>query len=196
MRSPIRGGILAGTYLGLLATIGLVAHPAVAVQAGLLSAMFAALLGSAAGRPGSGLVRLVLRCAAAGALGAFAMVGLSVLVGVEGAIVLALAGAAVAGWWLWQRQWRWPGLPEAAAAAAELTGRNGLAALSNDQLGREWRRSHASLIRAGCLGEYSRIYALRRRQLDEMERRDPEGFDRWIFGGGWVTCDTAPFLDE
>lgn len=42
--------------------------------------------------------------------------------------------------------------------------------------------------------ELDRVSELRRRQLDEMERRDPVGFRRWVGSGTWVTGDSAPFL--
>jgi hypothetical protein len=39
-----------------------------------------------------------------------------------------------------------------------------------------------------------RICAVRKQQLDEIERRDPTGFHRWISSGYWVRGDSAPFL--
>lgn len=54
--------------------------------------------------------------------------------------------------------------------------------LSTGDLGREWVRTTTAL--AGPLDARSReaIVARRRETLDELERRDPEGFARWLSG--------------
>lgn len=58
-----------------------------------------------------------------------------------------------------------------------------VAALSTEALGSEWIESSAAL--AGPLPAVDREHIVRRRQesLDELERRDPAGFLRWMAAG-------------
>jgi hypothetical protein len=72
--------------------------------------------------------------------------------------------------------------------------RSGLAALSNAELAREWHTSYTALAAARDPRSLELICALRRCQLDEIERRAPGGFHRWIESGSWVRGDSAPFL--
>lgn len=65
--------------------------------------------------------------------------------------------------------------------------------LTTQALGREWLRTTA-LLAAALLPE-DRAALVRRRQeaLDELERRDPEGFGRWLADGGPET-DPADYV--
>ena len=69
-----------------------------------------------------------------------------------------------------------------------------VAELSTDALGREWLRT------AGALGAElepgTRQHVVRRRQdtLDELERRDPAGFARWLADGARVDSDPASWV--
>ena len=67
-------------------------------------------------------------------------------------------------------------------------------ALSTEALGREWLESTTAL--AGRLDPAVRTAIVRRRQdaLDELERRDPEGFLRWLTTGPVLDRDPAPFV--
>jgi hypothetical protein len=67
-------------------------------------------------------------------------------------------------------------------------------ALSTEELGREWLESTTAL--AGSLEPAVRSAIVRRRQdaLDELERRDPEGFLRWLTAGTVLDRDPAPFV--
>jgi hypothetical protein len=67
-------------------------------------------------------------------------------------------------------------------------------ALSTEALGREWLDSTTAL--AGQLEPAVRSAIVRRRQdsLDELERRDPEGFLRWLTTGTVLERDPAPFV--
>jgi hypothetical protein len=58
-----------------------------------------------------------------------------------------------------------------------------VAALSTPALGEEWLRTTAAL--AGRLSPAARASLVGRREeaLDELERRDPEGFARWLVAG-------------
>ena len=66
--------------------------------------------------------------------------------------------------------------------------------LTNAQLAREWHSSYTALAMARDPRSLEMICGLRRRQLDEIERRAPGGFQRWIESGTWVRGDSAPFL--
>ncbi|GAA4743614.1 hypothetical protein GCM10023328_26560 [Modestobacter marinus] len=66
--------------------------------------------------------------------------------------------------------------------------------LSVPALGREWVRTSAAL--AQTREPVARQQLVRRRQeaLDELERRDPEGFARWLAGGATVDSDPAEYV--
>jgi hypothetical protein len=68
-----------------------------------------------------------------------------------------------------------PALPAAALPPA--------AGMSVEELSREWRRT-ASALESGA-DPAGRAQLVRRRGevLDELERRDPVGFARWLAGG-------------
>lgn len=65
--------------------------------------------------------------------------------------------------------------------------------LTTQALGREWLRTTALL--GGALLPEDRAALVRRRQeaLDELERRDPEGFGRWLSVGG-PEADPADYV--
>ena len=67
-------------------------------------------------------------------------------------------------------------------------------ALSTEELGREWLESSAAL--AGRLDPATRSALVLRRQqaLDELERRDPEGFLRWLTTGPVPDRDPSYFV--
>jgi hypothetical protein len=67
-------------------------------------------------------------------------------------------------------------------------------ALSTEELGREWLEGTTAL--AGRLEPAVRTAIVRRRQdaLDELERRDPDGFLRWLTTGPVLDRDPAPFV--
>jgi hypothetical protein len=69
-----------------------------------------------------------------------------------------------------------------------------VAALSTRALGEEWVRTTAAL--AGRLSPAARASLVGRREeaLDELERRDPEGFARWLTAGASLASDPADFV--
>jgi hypothetical protein len=69
-----------------------------------------------------------------------------------------------------------------------------VAALSTRALGEEWLRTTAAL--AGRLSPAARASLVGRREeaLDELERRDPDGFARWLVAG--PAGDPADFVRE
>jgi hypothetical protein len=66
--------------------------------------------------------------------------------------------------------------------------------LSTPALGLEWLRTSAAL--AGALDAASRRAIVERREatLDELERRDPDGFGRWLALGPEPDSDPAAFV--
>ena len=71
-------------------------------------------------------------------------------------------------------------------------GRLPVSALPTEVLGREWLRTTAAL--SGRLDPAARQTIVRRREetLDELERRDPGGFARWLAAG--PGSDPAQFV--
>ncbi len=58
----------------------------------------------------------------------------------------------------------------------------------------EWRRSYLAVTRASKPDELIPIVALRAAYLDELERRDPTGFRRWLDNGARAASDPARYL--
>ena len=183
-----------GTWaiVGTLALLGLVTAGAAVLVPAVIAAVAGGLLGWAMARyrsvrPSATLLG-VLAYGSATAVGVLAIAGLAVLAG-PGAIpaVCALAGALV---WTHRRRSPHP----TAAAAPVLPSGPSLTGLTNAQLAREWQTSYADLAVARDPWTLERVCARRRKQLDEIERRDPTGFHRWISSGYWVRGDSAPFL--
>ena len=66
--------------------------------------------------------------------------------------------------------------------------------LTTAELGQEWTRTTAVL--AGPLGAAAReaLVARREETLDELERRDPVGFARWLAAGPTLSSDPAGYV--
>jgi hypothetical protein len=190
-----RAGRIAAWIVGIpLATIGVVAGSAIVAVLTIFAALMAGLAGySVAHRRGLPAGREVVRFAAAGIGTVLVVAGTVVLLGPLTVPIVAVAAVIAA--------WRLRGLltgnpvdaahpdgPPSPAGEAELT------RLSNAELGREWRLSHMRLVNSRTADELGRLCGLRRLQLDEIERRDPAGFRRWLDSGSWVRGDSAPFL--
>ena len=58
----------------------------------------------------------------------------------------------------------------------------------------EWRRSYLAVTRASKPDELTRIVAIRAAYLDELERRDPTGFRRWLDSGARAASDPGRYL--
>lgn len=69
-----------------------------------------------------------------------------------------------------------------------------VAVLTTAALGQEWLRTNALL--AGRLGAAARVSLVARREaaLDELERRDPAGFARWMAAGPTLSSDPAGYV--
>ena len=79
-------------------------------------------------------------------------------------------------------------VPLTGAASREVRG------MSVEALGREWLRTSAALAQAGEAVARQALVELRREALDELERRDPAGFARWLAEGATVDSDPARYV--
>lgn len=131
-----------------------------------------------------------------------------------GGVVAVLVGAAAVATWLVVRAVRsstrpgrapaapsWPvadvlrlPVPPPEEPAARADGGTELSALSTPALGREWMRTSAAL--RARLSPVERQALVRRREetLDELERRDPAGFARWLAEGTALGSDPAAYV--
>ncbi len=143
---------------------------------------------------------LAWKVAAATVAAIVLVTGLVVLAG--GAVAALVIGLAAAiGGALWLTNW----LPRARAgtpSAAPVAGSPAPAAswkppvslLPTEDLGSEWLRTTSAL--ACPVEPQERQDIIRRRQetLDELERRDPAGFARWLAAGPAADSDPAVFV--
>ncbi|MCZ2817617.1 hypothetical protein [Modestobacter sp. VKM Ac-2984] len=67
-------------------------------------------------------------------------------------------------------------------------------ALSVPALGREWVRTSAALAETREPVARQQLVHRRQEALDELERRDPEGFARWLAAGATVDSDPAQYV--
>jgi hypothetical protein len=172
------------TLIGILAALGLITTGVAVVVPAAIATGVGAVVGWALAQERS--ARVALGLGSACGAGVLAIAGLAILTGPA----TIVAAPAVVAPLLWTR--RKCRLPDAEPAAAKEG--SSLATLSNAQLAREWHASYLALGMARDPGSLELICALRRRQLDEIERRAPSGFHRWISSGSWVRGDSAPFL--
>jgi hypothetical protein len=73
-------------------------------------------------------------------------------------------------------------------------GRDQLDLLDDATLCRTWRESFHRVRRAHSVRELEGVVEQRRRCLDELERRSPDGFAAWIASGAQPGGDPSPFL--
>lgn len=70
-----------------------------------------------------------------------------------------------------------------------------VAELSTGDLCAAWRRSYFQLLVARDAATRRSTVERRQDYLDELERRDPRGFVRWLHSGARAGSDPGPFLD-
>jgi hypothetical protein len=176
-----------GTWalVGILAALGLITAGTAVVLPALVAGGVGVVVGWALAQQRSVWTALGLGAACGG--GVLAIAGLAVLSGPA----TVIAAPAVVAPLVWTRRKR---RAKVTGPAPKEERSSSLALLSNAQLAREWHTSYTALAMARDPGSLELIYALRKRQLDEIERRAPSGFHRWISSGSWVRGDSAPFL--
>ena len=186
---------------GALAAVGGVSLGSSGLVAVVLAAVVAACVGAGMARENGGppsrqaALDAVWRTAAGVVAVLLVLTGSVVVAG--GAITALLTGCAVGvllGRWAMRsaRRRRSPAI----APVVPLHGGDGtwVRGLSVPALGREWTRTAAALQRTR--EPLARQELVRRRQeaLDELERRDPAGFARWLAGGATVDSDPAEYV--
>ena len=195
-------GLVCGAVVALASSI--VLHGAVLVVV-LLAVAAAACTGyvtNDGGRAES--LEVAWKAAAATAAVIFLVTGLVVLAGAAGAAVV-VGLAAVTGGVLWLvRTW----LPRRAAArrpdaapgsgspapAPVPTWQPPVSVLATSDLGSEWLQTTSALARPVGPGDRQDIIRRRQEMLDELERRDPDGFARWLAAGPAAGSDPATFV--
>ena len=183
---------------------GLVAVGVVALLAGCTTAGIARERGGVSGRS---VLEALVQVTAGSAVALLAVAGIAALMG--GAVATSTVLAVVVGWLLARlRRDRRRGRAARGAAGpapshlATLLPKDtvmpGLlppvSVLSTEALGQEWTRTTAVL--AGRLDCDARQAVVLRREeaLDELERRDPAGFARWLMAGPTLGTDPAAFV--
>ncbi|MFI7068407.1 hypothetical protein ACIBL3_45990 [Kribbella sp. NPDC050124] len=71
---------------------------------------------------------------------------------------------------------------------------SGVEAMTGPELCMAWRRSFVELQRAESAEAMAGIADLRREILDELERRNPLGFDHWMASGARAPSDPSRYL--
>jgi MFS family permease len=193
--------ILGLAVAGGIMIVGGLALPAAAfVAIGLIAGTVACLAGGAASERSPERRRRAASeaavAAAATVAAALVLAGLVVLLGGALAVPLA-AGAGVAALLLHLRRRR-RSRPAAATPFPGPAGRIAVArpvqTLSTGALGREWLLSSAALGVLLDAGVRQAVVHRREELLDELERRDPAGFARWMAAGPLPGSDPADYL--
>ncbi|MGY1639668.1 hypothetical protein ACI782_00845 [Geodermatophilus sp. SYSU D00703] len=192
-------GLLAGAALAVVGGLALPPSGLVAVGvAGLVSACLAwGIARESSGRNGRVAVEAGWRTAAATVAVLLVLSGAATIGGALLALLVAGIGiaASLGAWAVRSRRTAAPG-PLLVAGPPRATDVPVLpvADLSTGELGGEWVRTTTAL--GGRLEPAARQALVARRQetLDELERRDPAGFARWLAAGPVAGSDPAGYL--
>jgi hypothetical protein len=117
-------------------------------------------------------------------------------------LTLLLLAAPMAWPWLRRRYGRPPGLANRAAGcpevvpAAEPPLPSTFEALSTAELCLAWRRSYLALLDVTSYPARCTIVRMRGCLLDELERRDRDGFIRWLDSGARAGSDPGRYLSS
>lgn len=207
-----RLGWVVAAVIGLPVTaVGALAIP----PSGIASTVIvAALVGNLARIPacgqdenaGSSTGRGVL-AGATTAGGVLFVAGLVALLGAGAAVVLAVLGAATS-----LLYWHWRSLTgsasrqdiatppdiaeQSAIAAATTPGQDSIRQMSTQELCLAWRKSFSQLQHAPVGPAREHIVNMRSSYLDEIERRDPDGFARWLHTGARAGSDPSRYVAD
>lgn len=89
-----------------------------------------------------------------------------------------------------------PDEPDRVSLIRQLRAEESPDAMSDDELCRAWQASFTLLQRAGSPADLSLVAARRAGYLDEIQRRDPDGFQRWMASGARAGSDPRRFLSQ
>ena len=175
------GAVVGG---GLAVVGGLALRPPGLVAVGLAAVVAACLAAGVVreSRPGRQAVAdAAWKAAVATVAVLLVLSGTAVLGGA--ALTLLVAGVA-GGTWTVVRLVRGSGsgAPSVAAVARPAVVLPPVSSLSTEALGREWVRTTTALAGPLDAGTREAIVVRRQQTLDELERRDPDGFARWLSG--------------
>jgi hypothetical protein len=180
---------LCGALVVLGVVVGVVVLPAAAwILSGFLAVVLAALLAIGADAD-TGIRQPPAHAAAWGAAaggGLVALLAFAVLLGTGvfiPVIVVCVTAPPAVGWY-------------AALAGIRRTGRKEIARAGTTELCRQWLDSYDVLRNAGSDQQRLRIVTDRQRYLDELERRDPEGFQAWLASAAGPATDPRRFLTD
>jgi hypothetical protein len=137
------------------------------------------------------------RCAVGTVAVILVVTGCGVLIG--GALTALLAGTVLGAVLVhWLLRWRRPGRSIGVAPVVPLTGVGELPvqSLSVEALGQEWLRTSAALARGPGAALRQVLVDRRQQALDELERRDPAGFARWLAQDAFVDSDPARYVSS
>ena len=133
------------------------------------------------------------------AVGVVVLLGLLSTFGVSAVVLPALLAAGSPRALAWYRRGVGP-LPAPMAAgrrsrrAAPHTGGRVPAEMTLDELCRAWQASYPELRRCGDPRKRAEFVEARQQFLDELERRDPAAFARWLRSGARAGSDPSEFL--
>jgi hypothetical protein len=198
-------GLLCATVIALASSI--VLHGAVLVVVLVMAALGGCVAYSARDDGRAAAVDAAWKAAAATVAVIVLVTGVVVLAGAAvAALVLGLA--VVTGGALWFLKTRRPGR----AAGAPVTGAGSptpaltavwvspwqppVSLLPTSDLGGEWLRTTSALASPVEPATHQEIIRRRQETLDELERRDPAGFARWLAAGAATDSDPATFVRE
>ncbi|NEK57622.1 hypothetical protein GCU56_07025 [Geodermatophilus sabuli] len=183
---PLLGiGLLAGGALAVVGGLALPPDGLVAVSlAAVVSGCLAAGIARESDRPDRrATMDAAWRAAAAAVAVLLVLSGAAVLGGALLTLLLAGAGAtaALAVWVVRTDRGIAAGVPQVPPATVRRpVPVLPVSALSTGDLGREWVRTTEALATRLDLGTRQALVVRRQETLDELERRDPAGFARWL----------------
>ncbi len=130
------------------------------------------------------------------------LTGVGSILGVAGGPVILLLLLLALAPWVWRARPQLPGragadgrrtVPQPPSSAPGV--RPDAGELAADELCRAWQQSYLALIDVPEGPVREDIATWRRNLLDELERRDPVGFDDWLRNGARAGSDPTRYLD-
>jgi hypothetical protein len=175
------GAVVGG---GLAVVGGLALRPPGLVAVGLAAVVAACLAAGVVRESRPGRQAVVDAAWKAGVTTVAVLLVLSGTAVLGGAVLALLVAGVAAGTWTVVRLVRSSrsGSPSVAAVARPTVVLPPVSSLSTEALGREWVRTTTALAGPLDAGTREAIVVRRQQTLDELERRDPDGFARWLSG--------------
>ena len=175
------GAVVGG---GLAVVGGLALRPPGLVTVGLTALVAACLAAGVVRESRPGRQAVVDAAWKAGVATVAVLLVLSGTAVLGGAVLTLLVAGVAAGTWTVLRLVRGSrsGSPSVATADRPAVVLPPVSSLSTEALGREWATTTTALAGPLDAGTREAIVVRRQQTLDELERRDPDGFARWLSG--------------